>query len=52
MASTVEEIDKATQIQNQQVEAVEDTQRMFIGIEQGAVQIDNAIQELSAAFYR
>lgn len=49
MASTVEEIDKATQIQNQQVEAVEDTQRMFIGIEQGAVQIDNAIQELSAA---
>ena len=49
MASTVGEIDKATQIQNQQVEAVEDTQRMFIGIEQGAVQIDNAIQELSAA---
>jgi len=49
MASTVGEIDKATQIHNQQVEAVEETQRMFLGIEQGAIQIDNAIQELSAA---
>ncbi len=49
MASAFEEIDKVTQIQNQQVEAVENTQRMFLGIEQGAIQIDNAIQELSAA---
>ncbi len=49
MVSTFEEIDKATKIQNQQVEAVEETQQMFLGIEDGAVQIDNAIQELSAS---
>lgn len=49
MASAFTEIDKATHIQNQQVEAVENTQKMFFGIEHGAIQIDNAIQELSAA---
>ena len=49
MSSTFQEIDKSTEIQGQQVKAVEETQDMFLGIEQGAIQIDNAIQELSAA---
>ena len=49
MSSTFQEIDKSTEIQGQQVKAVEETQNMFLGIEQGAIQIDNAIQELSAA---
>ncbi|NLB87869.1 MAG: methyl-accepting chemotaxis protein, partial [Syntrophomonadaceae bacterium] len=49
MISTFAEIEKANNIQNRQGEAVKETQQMFLGIEQGAVQIDNAIQELSAA---
>jgi len=48
MQQTIREIDAATEAHSRQISAVEKTQSMFAQIEQGALNIDGAIQELSA----
>lgn len=48
MQATVVQIERSNQIARQQDEAVQETQRMFDLVDQGAAKIDEAIQEISA----